>query len=466
VLQFDADKNATFPVLDVLMENGIIAEVGPNVAAGPDIRVIDAAGRIICPGFVDTHRHLFQSHVRTSVANQTLLEYCGHLLFGRLLFYTPRDVYLAQLAAAAEAIHCGVTTVLDHSHIQLSEEHIMQCIRASIDSGIRSIYCFAVYGFPESINPLKFSDEPHILHQRQLDLFYRLAEQSPLGNAKNDGRVVLGLGYDGIEYRPLDDTKKLLQFAHGRKHTITFHDCHRYGMSAMKFLREHDLLSDCMVLSHMTFPEEGDFAAVKAHGVGIACTPESEMQMSHGWPEAFPALRHGCKTGIGVDSSAICSGDLFAAMRICLQAQRARDNHELAARNKMPKRLRATTDQVLYMATLGGAEAIHMEAEIGSIEVGKRADIITISTDSPCMVAASNLAAALVLHASPADVECVFVNGEMVKQDGKLLKVDWSTLKCQLVENLAELEARWKHADWAQNTDELASMWFMTDRLE
>jgi len=221
-----------------------------------------------------------------------------------------------------------------------------------------------------------------------------------------------------------------------------------------------------MVLSHFNFPSEEDWEAVKAHGIGISSTPESEMQMSHGWPEAFPALRHGCKIGLGVDSSAICSGDLFSAMRICLQAQRARDNDELASRGKLPKRLQATVDQVLYMATLGGAEAIHMESEIGSIEVGKRADIVVINTDSPCMVAARSPAAALVLHASPSDVESVIINGEFVKENGRLLKVNWQELKKKLLENADQLEARWKHVDWDRNTEELVKAWHTADRLE
>lgn len=466
MLIFDAEKNATFPTVDVLLEGSTISKIAPEITATPGTKVIDTRGKIVCPGFVDTHRHLFQSHIRTSVANQTLLEYCSHLLLGRVIFYTPRDVYLAQLGAAVEAIHCGVTTVLDHSHIQLSQEHIEQCIRATIESGVRSVYCFAPYGLPESVNPLKFPEEQLELHQKQLDLFYRLAEQSPLGNAANDGRVTLGLGYDGVEYRSVEDTKKVLNFAHSRGYQITFHDCHRQGMSPMKFLRENNLLSDTMVLSHFNYPTEEDWAAAKAHGIGISSTPESEMQMSHGWAEAFPAMRRGCKTGLGVDSSAICSGDMFSAMRICLQTQRALDNHELALRGKLLKRLRATVDQVLYMATLGGAEAIHMGSEIGSIEVGKRADVVVISTDSPCMVASSNLAAALVLHASPSDVETVIVNGEIVKDNGKLLRVDWSELQKELVSNAKELEDRWKHVDWDSNTDDLMQAWQVGHKFE
>lgn len=466
VLIWGPGKTATFPVLDILVEGTIISKIEPHIIPGADIKVIEAAGKIICPGFVDTHRHLFQSHIRTSVANQTLLEYCGHLLLGRVLFYKPHDVYLAQLGAATEAIYCGVTTVLDHSHIQLSEEHIQQCIKASIESGIRSSYCFAPYGLPESINPLKFAKNPLELHKKHLDLFYKLSDQLPLGNSANDGRVTLGLGYDGVEFRPVEDSKKVLDFAHARKYPITFHDAHRHNMSSMKFMRANSLLSDTMVLSHFSSPLEEDYEAAREHGVGIACTPESELQMSHGWPEAFPAMRQGCKVGLGVDSGAICSGDLFSAMRICLQVQRAKDNSEYEARNKIPRQLQATVSQVLYMATLGGAEAIHMDKEIGSIEVGKKADIVVIGMGSPCMVGATNLGAALVMHASPSDVEWVIVNGEVVKEDGKLLRVEWEKLKGELVENVKVLEERWKEVDWDRNTQELAEAWYMTEKLE
>ena len=110
------------------------------------------------------------------------------MLLGRVIFYTPRDVYLGQLGAGAEAIHCGMTTVLDHSHIQLSQGHIEQHIRATIEPGVRSVYCFAPYGLPESANPLRFPEKPLELHQKQLDMFYRLAEQSPLGNPANDAQ--------------------------------------------------------------------------------------------------------------------------------------------------------------------------------------------------------------------------------------------------------------------------------------
>jgi len=466
VLQYDSENKVTFPVVDVLVEDQVIAQVGSNIIPEPGTEVIDVAGQIVSPGFVDTHRHLFQSHLRTMTANQTLLQYCGHLLLGKIIYHTPEDLYLAQLGAATEAVHCGVTTVLDHSHVQLSDEHIQMCIKASVESGLRSSYCFGPYLMPTSHNPLTFPEKAQEIIKHQLDVFYQMVEEKPLGGPKNDGRLTLGLACDGVEWKPVEDVRKLLTFAHERNIPMSFHDAHVHGMPSMRYLQKNNLLSNTMIVSHFSTPEDSAFQAAKENGVAISCTPESEMQMSHGWPEGFNSFRYGCKTGLGVDSSAICSGDMFYTMRLLLQMQRARDNAELAERGKVPKRLQATVDQVLYMATLGGAEALNRQAEIGSIEVGKKADMILINTDSPCMVAGLDLGAAMVMHATPADVDTVIINGEIVKRHGELLRVDWKTLKTRLIKSRHELEERWKHVDFDRNTEELGDLWYMTSKLE
>jgi 5-methylthioadenosine/S-adenosylhomocysteine deaminase len=95
VLMLNSEKKSTFPVVDVLLEGTTISKIQPHIAAGPGTKIIDATGKLVCPGFVDTHRHLWQSHIRTSVADQTLLEYLGHVLFGRAIFFKPHDIYLA-----------------------------------------------------------------------------------------------------------------------------------------------------------------------------------------------------------------------------------------------------------------------------------------------------------------------------------------------------------------------------------
>lgn len=146
---YDAEKNATFPTQDVLLEGSTISTIAPEITAMPGTKVIDAAGKVVCPGFVDTHRHLFQSHIRTSVANQTLLEYCSHLLLGRVVFYTGRCL------SSAVGHSCGSHLLWRDDGARpfphpAPSEHIEQCIRATIESGIRSVYCFAPYGLPKA----------------------------------------------------------------------------------------------------------------------------------------------------------------------------------------------------------------------------------------------------------------------------------------------------------------------------
>jgi cytosine/adenosine deaminase-related metal-dependent hydrolase len=191
------------------------------------------------------------------------------------------------------------------------------------------------------------------------------------------------------------------------------------------------------------------------------------MAMSHGHPAAFDLYRAGCRrVGLGVDSPAICSGDMFFTMRLALQEKRVRENASYHARDRLPDVVPATTDEALWMATLGSAAAVHMESEIGSLEVGKFADLVLIRTDSPSMVGALDFSAALVTHCTAGEVDSVMVNGEWVKRDKKLLRVDWDELKVKLQQNRAVLERRWEGVDWDENKSDLKGLWGLGGVLE
>jgi cytosine/adenosine deaminase-related metal-dependent hydrolase len=94
------------------------------------------------------------------------------------------------------------------------------------------------------------------------------------------------------------------------------------------------------------------------------------------------------------------------------------------------------------------------------------ADLLIISMDSPLMVGSVDLAAAMVMHATPADVETVIVNGEIVKKNGVLQRVDWDVLKKELATNRAEMEEMYKHIDWDQNTVDVGEMWYLMANAE
>jgi cytosine/adenosine deaminase-related metal-dependent hydrolase len=149
------------------------------------------------------------------------------------------------------------------------------------------------------------------------------------------------------------------------------------------------------------------------------------MGMSHGDPIVFSALNKGVKVGLGVDCTSIVSGDLFSAMRHCLQSERGRIHAKLwNEKGKGARYVRPRAEDILRVATLGGAEAVHLDDEIGSIEEGKRADLIVVRTDTPAMCGADQVPDPIrpfVFNASVADVDMVIVDGRILKENGRVL---------------------------------------------
>lgn len=466
VLQWDQERKSSFPVLDILIENNIISKVGPDLGRGDSAtEIIDATGNIVSPGFIDGHRHVFQAQLRGTVGDHAFLDYCAHLIQGRMTFLTAEDMYLAQLSGASEAIWCGVTTVMDHSHAVTSLGRVEACLKATIESGIRSIYCVAPFANPDSINPLVLPDLDK-RHPEQIDLFKSLASASPLGGKGNDGRVTIGLGYDTMNHRPLEEAREMLQYCKDRDIPVTIHDVERFNLPSLELLRKNKLPLPAITLSHTCEPDAMRINFLRESGVGVVSTPETEMAMGHGHPSAFELHRAGVRTGLGIDVPGFCSGDMFYCMRLALQYQRARENALHHANNKLPNKVKAYVDEALYMGTLGGAAAIHREKDLGSLEPGKCADVLLIGTNSPSMVASPDKAPLLVMHCNPSDVEVVFINGEIVKRDNKLLRVDWDDISKKLKENREVLEERWKHVDWEANKQDLIKLWGLTGVLE
>jgi len=465
VLLVNKKREVSFTNVDILVKDKRISRLGSNLSVDGQVEIVDATGFIVTPGFIDPHRHVFQSQLRSVVGNHTLLDYCAHLLQGRMVFLDENDMYLSQVSGLAEAINAGVTTVMDHSHAVTTAMRAQKCIQATVESGIRSIYCAAPFANPESLNPIAMPDLT-VQHAKQIEMIKSLAEEKPFGGPQNDGRVRLGLGFDTMHHVPREIAGDVLSFALNHDIRVTTHDVPRYNLPALKFLRDNNMPLPKLTLSHTCDPSPDEIAWVKQKQIGIVSTPESEMAMSHGHPSAFDFHRAECRVGLGVDSPAICSGDLFFPMRLTLQERRMRENTKYHDRGKLPDLIQAKTDEVLYMATLGGAKAIHMEDEIGSLEVGKLADIVLIRTDSPSMIASVDYSTALVMHCMPSDVDSVMINGEWVKRAGKLLRVNWDELTPKLRENRTLLESRWTNVDWDMNKADLKAIWGLKDVME
>jgi 5-methylthioadenosine/S-adenosylhomocysteine deaminase len=133
---------------DVLIANGRIVKVAPEIAA-EDIEIIDARQMIVSPGFVDTHRHVWQTQLRTIATDWSLFDYFCRMRAVYGSFYTAGDAFLGNYAGALEALHAGITTIVDHSHIMNSPEHADEAVRGLKEAGIRGIFCYGLYPNPD-----------------------------------------------------------------------------------------------------------------------------------------------------------------------------------------------------------------------------------------------------------------------------------------------------------------------------
>lgn len=198
-----------------------------------------------------------------------------------------------------------------------------------------------------------------------------------------------------------------------------------------------------------------DAAKILSANAHISCTPESELQMGLGNPVCFrPDLQS--VASLGVDCNSTNSGDMLSQIRLGLQTSRGARNSAFVAVGKAPRVLTSTAEDAYNLAIIKGARAVGMETEIGSIAVGKRADLVIFDAESTAMVCAGEQdpVAAIVLHASVRDVDTVIVDGRIRKSGGKLIAVEvngrlmeWKDVAKELLKSRERIEEEYKKLD-------------------
>lgn len=184
-----------------------------------------------------------------------------------------------------------------------------------------------------------------------------------------------------------------------------------------------------VILSHANFIAENDVKLVKENGAYLSSTPSVELQMGMGVPVCFDADRdvQSC-SALGVDCHNVVLASIVGEMRAALVNTRAVYNEKFQAAGKMAAELNHTVQEAYALGTIHGARAVGMEKEIGSLEAGKKADIIIFDAVSPSMICGAQLdpITAIVMHSTPGDIVMTFVDGILRKKDGKILPVQIS----------------------------------------
>ena len=400
---------------DVLIEDGEIVEVGEDLSdANAD--VIDASGKIVFPGLVDSHIHLAQTQVRGIAGDWSLMgEYFEHMLGNITGLYQPEDMYLGGLFGAFEKLYTGTTTALDWSYPN-TLEHGERAVDALQDAGLRAVY---TYGPPGDDAAKWWYDSDVGLPEENIRELHE-------GKIRDDDLLSLALGLRGPDFCTDETACADLDLARELDALSTIHmgaaqwTSSEYNPEYQGFGAYEDMLGPDVNVAHGNHFAQEDVDHAVEQGVSFSSTPEVEMQMGHGIPVTGKVLEAGGRPTWGVDVCSNVSGDMGSQMRIGMQVQRMFRNQDILEGGDEVTELGLTARDTLEMATIEGARALGLDDEIGTLTPGKRADVVLLDA-SDFMTAPSHSAVqTIVFQSDPSHIDTVLVDGEPVKRDGEL----------------------------------------------
>ncbi|MEJ2588746.1 MAG: amidohydrolase [Deltaproteobacteria bacterium] len=398
-----------FPVIEnatIHVRGGTIVHVGNSTSPpGAAREIIDAQGGLILPGLVNGHTHAAMTLFRGLADDLPLMDWLNQYIFPAESRMDDDFVYRGSLLACAEMILSGTTTFCD---MYLFED---QVARAAATSGLRAVVGEVLYDFPspnygELENGFRYTEmliekwaddplvtiavEPHSLFTCHPSLLTRA----------NDLAVEAGI--------PLN-----IHVAETLSEVADIRD--KYGKTPVEHLASLGLLGPHLIAAHAVHVTDADIEQLAAHGVRVVVNPESNMKLASGIAPVPKLRARGVTVGLGTDGCASNNNlDLLAEMDTAAKVQKvvSLDPTVMDART------------VCKMATIEGARALGLDHIIGSLETGKKADIIVVDTDRPHLTPMYNPFSHLVYAAKGNDVIHSIINGRVVMKDRKLGTLD------------------------------------------
>lgn len=405
-------------VADVLIEGKKILAIAPHIDAG-DAAVIDAAGRVVMPGFIDTHHHQFETALRSFLSNGLLADngqengsvnYMDYILGRFAKVYRPEDVYISELFGSLSQLDAGVTTVHDVSQIHHSPAHTDAAIRGISESGRR-----AAFGYFEG----QGKDMRHPEDVRRIKDEY-------FGSKDQLMTLVMG----GEVYLP--NFERAWQLGRELDLPIAAHVVGGAINLPFEQMAGEGKLGPDNLFFHMTGQDDAAWRIAADTGVGLSFAVPIEMTMRHGTPPLIKAVSMGMKPSLSTDVECTMSADFFTQMRTAMTLQRALVNQAaIDGKNDLPALL--TDRDVIEFATVNGAKALWLDDKVGTLTPGKEADIVLLDGTALNVAPINSVPGAVVTLMDRTNVETVIVAGKIRKWQGQLLDADIDGLRTKLV---------------------------------
>jgi 5-methylthioadenosine/S-adenosylhomocysteine deaminase len=404
---------------DILVEGNAIARIAPSIAAD-GVELIDAAGMIASPGFVNAHHHTWETGLRGIGSDWAGTDYLDHIHHGMALQFSAEDNHAATLFGALAQIDGGTTTLFDWCHNLRDAEMADASIDALEESGIRAVFGHGTAKPRPQPGETPFWNKPHPRGE---------VERLRKGRLAADDRLVtMAMAILGPDLGTYEVCVADIRLA---RELGLLHSAHTWGRKGqrrtpdgMRRLAAEGLLGPDHNVVHGNNLDDEELKLILDTGATVTATPLAEMLGADRVASLGRVARLGGEPSLGADLAPHFSASMLPVIRHALLHQREADNRDLAREGRWPaRRATTTTRDALRWGTLGGAKALRLDRNIGALEAGKRADLVLIRTDSMHMqgiAARGNPAHAIVMYAEQADIDTVLIDGKVRKRGGKL----------------------------------------------
>ncbi|MEN6373077.1 MAG: amidohydrolase [Armatimonadota bacterium] len=406
---------------EIFIKNGRIEAIGEDLSASlPDEPVEDLGHAAILPGLVNAHTHLDYTVLRGMVDDEPFMPWIRRLTdIGKEM--QQEDFLASARLGLLQLVRSGVTAIGDSTFSGA-------VVEAAREAGLRGIVYQETFGADPTQD---YKDQVDLLAEKVTELRGNSGDRITIGVSPHSVytsserllRLVADLALDqglpvALHVSETRDEVVLIESAEG--HIADFYKLFRFdfearGMSPVAYLHDIGLLNSNTLAAHCVHINDNDLDMLAASGTRVAHCPKSNAKLAVGTAPLESIIERGILTGIGTDSAASNNAlDMFEEMRFAVLAQRA-INEDVNALN---------AKQILELATLGGAAALGMDSEIGSLEPGKQADIIAVDLSSPAVFPTIDPYSALVYCCSACDVMMNMIGGEIIYRSGQYFKVD------------------------------------------
>lgn len=423
------DKQDSIVRGDLLIRNGRIVSIG--TVKDTDATIIEADGCVVLPGFVQTHLHLCQTLFRGAADDLSLIDWLKKRVWPMEAAHTAASVAASARLAIAELIKGGTTCALTMETVSHTEE----VFKVVEETGFRATVGKCMMDKGDEV-PSGLQEETEASITASIALLDKW-------HGRANGRI----RYCFAPRFAISCTSELLstvaQLARQRGVMIHTHasenktECamveHETGMRNIAYLESVGISGKHVALAHCVHVESDELKLLSSSGTNVVHCPSSNLKLGSGIAPVKEMLRAGVAVSLGADGAA-CNNrlDMFTEMRTAALLQKAQHGPEVIP-----------AVQALRMATIDGAKAMGLDQEIGSIELGKRADIVVLNISALHLTPApTDLASAIVYSAQPDDVQTVIIDGRLVLRDCQLLTLNEAKVRSEANEQAVELFKR------------------------